>query len=358
MLDQLAFNRPQHRYVLVSRSAARAESRTNLTRYVCDNWGLAPNITNHAADLMNVEQIAALISREAPDIIFNATTPFPWWKIDALPPEQANLAASVGPGIWAALDALLPLRLCDAVVEAGAGCSYVNACYPDVINPFLWYHAGHPCVGIGNIANTIPGLRLAFAEDLGVPQSDVHITLVCHHFTSLNAPVSDEKERAPYFLQVSGQGRSQQFWDDEWPFRLFRTKFPRPRGLAGQSVTASSAATLLAAMLDCRHARSHAPGPNGLPGGYPISLQADGSIEVDLMGALKMEEAVAINIRGQKLDGIEVVAPQMIKPTDAAKAAFETIVGFELPDLSPAALQSVAEETVRRLNHRYSLGIG
>jgi hypothetical protein len=47
-----------------------------------------------------------------------------------------------------------------------------------------------------------------------------------------------------------------------------------------------------------------APGPNGLPGGYPVQGGKQ-SLEVVLPQGLTLEEAIHINQEGQRLDGIE-----------------------------------------------------
>ena len=50
----------------------------------------------------------------------------------------------------------------------------------------------------------------------------------------------------------------------------------------------------------------HAPGPNGLPGGYPI--QFDGNkISLALPKSVSLEEAVEINNNGLKFDGIHFI---------------------------------------------------
>jgi hypothetical protein len=46
------------------------------------------------------------------------------------------------------------------------------------------------------------------------------------------------------------------------------------------------------------------PGPNGLPGGYPVRLSAKGA-EVILPEELTLDEAVKMNAESGRLDGIE-----------------------------------------------------
>ena len=85
VVDVLSANFPGHRYVFVSRSYERSALRANLTRYICSQWGQYPTVEHDATDLMDVDRTAALVARYKPDIVFNATTPFPWWAMDAFP---------------------------------------------------------------------------------------------------------------------------------------------------------------------------------------------------------------------------------------------------------------------------------
>jgi len=62
---------------------------------------------------------------------------------------------------------------------------------------------------------------------------------------------------------------------------------------------------ILAILNDTREL-THAPGPNGLPGGYPVRLSAKGA-EVVLPEELSLEEAVRINEEAQKFDGIQEI---------------------------------------------------
>jgi hypothetical protein len=81
-------------------------------------------------------------------------------------------------------------------------------------------------------------------------------------------------------------------------------KYRRTGGLGGQILTASSAAAITLAMADDRREFLHAPAPDGLPGGYPVRVDANGAT-VDLPNDLSLEDAIRINEVGQAVDGIE-----------------------------------------------------
>src|SRR5262245_56934672 len=100
LTDVLSMRYPQHLFVLVSRDKERSQKRANLSRYLALQWGLTPEVLGEEVNLHNIAHTAELIDNYQPDVVFNATTPFPWWKIDSLPEREKMLANSAGPGIW------------------------------------------------------------------------------------------------------------------------------------------------------------------------------------------------------------------------------------------------------------------
>lgn len=355
-VDVLATRYPQHKYVIVSRSSERAALRINLTRYICSQWGAYPDLQSDATDLLHPEMTAELLDRHRPDVVFNATTPFPWWLIDALPASMKALTYSAGLGMWCALDCVLPMMLSEALAKARVTATYVNGCYPDMVNSFLGGSAAAPMVGIGNMSNLVPGLTLAFAAALRVHPRDITIQLICHHFTSLNAPTVGGSGGAPYHLTVTHpEGRMSYTGTDDTPFAMLKSNYSRVRGLEGQGVTVGSATTVLASMLNNDRRRHHVPGPLGLVGGYPVVISPDKGIELDLPEGLTQSAAVQINTAAQQFDGLGQVLPGSVKLTEEANSALRQITGMELPTITPVNVFSVAQEIVSSLNARYAL---
>jgi hypothetical protein len=356
--DLLSRLHPDCRFVMVSRSRERSEKRANLTRYLAAQWMLFPEVIGEGADLLDQEGTSDLVRRHSPDIVFNATTPFPWWKIDALPERERTLANKAGPGMWCALDCLLPLALTRAIGASGMSPIHVNGCYPDMTNRFLASERHAPRLGIGNISNLVPGLTLAFAEVLNRRPADIGVQLVGHHYVSWNAPTPAGCANAPYHLTVTHPGGSLRFrGPDDSPFRELRARATRVRGLDGLGVTIGSACTLLDELLGGSRRRHHSPGALGLAGGYPVRIGEDGSPCLDLDPSLTPQDAIDINERAQEFDGIESVTPGSVLATPLAREAHREIVGIELPEIQTAAVVDFASEEVRRLEAKYGLGL-
>ena len=77
-----------------------------------------------------------------------------------------------------------------------------------------------------------------------------------------------------------------------------------PPGLNFTSVSASSTIKNMLALLHDLNTYTHSPGPNGLPGGYPVVLNANGA-EVTLPDDISLPEAIRMNEEAGRLDGVE-----------------------------------------------------
>lgn len=292
---------------IAGRSLEKLCRRVNLARYASANFGHFPKIFEHQNDIYDVAATAELIAQVKPDLIFNATSPLPWWAISKLPSDIAKLVNDAGGGAWTPTDAVLPYKLAQALKLSGEQGIFVNGSYADVVNPALRGIGLSPSVGVGNVANAVPGLRYAIADLSGRPADELIVRFVAHHFISFSMPTLGHTSGAPYNLtaEYRGQDISAEFNPEE-AFTLVATRFRRIKGLEGQAVTASSAMQVLDAIITDSGANCHAPGPLGLPGGYPVKLNRNGPV-LDLPPGLTTEEADRINRVGQKWDGIDEI---------------------------------------------------
>jgi hypothetical protein len=85
---------------------------------------------------------------------------------------------------------------------------------------------------------------------------------------------------------------------------MLLTPLPTPPLVGSDPQVASSAVKNILAIINDTNEITHAPGPQGLPGGYPVRLSAKGA-EVIVPAGLTLKEAIHINEEAQKFDGIE-----------------------------------------------------
>jgi hypothetical protein len=196
----------------------------------------------------------------------------------------------------------LVYRLMQAVKQTGLVIQVVNASYPDVVNPVLAKVGLAPLTGIGDIANNIPALRMSIAFKLGVPLEQVEIRFFAQRYVNHRISRVGSAGGAPFHLTVFVEGKDQTpLLDMETIFDLLPTTFKRA---PGQLMTAASAMALMESLVGNEGTITHAPGPNGLPGGYPVKVCED-SIEVLLPEALTLKEAIHLNEVGMQFDGID-----------------------------------------------------
>jgi hypothetical protein len=127
-------------------------------------------------------------------------------------------------------------------------------------------------------------------------------------------------------------------------------------GIGFTTVSASSALKNLKAMLFNENLRTHSPGPNGLPGGYPVLLNKDGA-DVVLPDDISLEEAIRMNEESGKLDSIEDIKDDgTVIFTDRAFEIMKEMLGFECRSFQAWEAKELAFEQMacyKRLAEKY-----
>ena len=279
--------------------------KTNLAAFGAAQLGYYPDIAFTRLDLFNVDRTAETILAYRPDIIYSTATLQSWWVIDTLPRKVFEELDQARIGPWIPMHLTLVQKLMQAVEQTGLDVSVINSSVPDVVNPVLDKVGLAPTIGIGNVANIVPPLRSSIAHQLGAAVEDVKVFCVAHHFVSHHIPRFGHSGGAPYYLKalVDGRDVTPGLNMEELLGDLPR-RFRRPGGRSGHSLTASSALAVILAMANDTGDFTHAPGPKGLPGGYPVTVNAAGG-EVTLPQDIDLDEAIRINEEGAWFDGIE-----------------------------------------------------
>lgn len=250
----------------------------------------------------------------------------------------------MAPRLPFALSLLYPLM--QAVQRSGRGLTtkVVNAIFPDMVHPILQQVGLAPLTGIGDLANNIPAIRVALAHQWQIPLSKIEARLIAAHWVSYWMSRMDVTG-APYHLSVvvDGQNATARIKRKEL-FQELRTTLKRVGGTESLLMTASSALVVCQALLCNQSVLTHAPGPHGLPGGYPVKINAQ-EIVLDLPFDLTLEGAKQINEAGLRFDGIERFEPDgTVVFTDEAVCRYKELLGYECPRLPLAEVKEQAEE--------------
>ena len=307
--------------------------KTNSAILGASYMGLYPNIKYVRMDVRDVDQAAEIIAKADPTIIYNATTLQSWWVVNELPPDiNAKLyKPRCGLGPWASMHLALTSLLMKAVDKSGVDAYVINSSFPDVCNPSLARIGLAPKVGVGNMDLAVPYIRKATSEMLGVPMSNVGVEFIAHHYHCYVWCRNGTGHEAPHFLKVyvGQQDVTPQLGDIKDFVAELPKRAMRPGGRHGQFVVAASSAKNIMAVLNDTGEITHAPGPQGLEGGYPVRLTRKGA-EVVLPEGMSLDEARQIMTEAQQFDGIQEIRENGdVVVTEEAYQNFKEMLGVD-----------------------------
>lgn len=306
------------------------ERKTNSAIAGAFQFDLYPDIEFRQIDAFDINKTAQLLREVQPTVIYNSMTLQSWWVITQLPPEAYKAIDEARYAPWYPMHFVPTYKLMQAVKRAGIKTHVVNAAFPDLVNPVLAQIGLAPTVGIGNIDNLLCSLRMVAARVFNVPLRTVTIYMVAPHFVSYYMARYGNSGGAPYYLKIMID-------DKDVTSRVDREEFvakvvtlgKRPGGIQAHPVVASSVCRILLGMIFNTKELGHAPGPNGLPGGYPIKISADG-VEVFLPEHLTIEEAIKINNDAQVFEGVESIEKDgTVILTDKSASVFKKLLDFD-----------------------------
>ena len=151
--------------------------------------------------------------------------------------------------------------------------------------------------------------KLSKLED--IHRTRIDIRLVCHHQHWVYPREAGYKGGAPYFLKImiDGEEKTDMYDLDSLMYDAVKMY---PEDISFTTVSASSTIKNLKALIFDRGIKTHSPGPNGLPGGYPVILDGNGA-KINLPNEISLEEAIKINEESGKLDSIEKIEKEQLQ---------------------------------------------
>lgn len=304
--------------------------KTNSAILGASQFGFYPDIEFVQLDAFDVDRVAETLEEIQPAVIYNSMTLQSWWVITQLPQDAYKAIDEARFAPWFPMHFVPIYKLMQAVRKSGIKTHVVNAAFPDLVNPALHKIGLAPTVGIGNVDNVIHSLRLVAAKMYEVPLRAVTVYMVAPHVVSYYLARYGNTAGAPYYLKIMVDERdvtSEIDMDDF--FAQVTTVGRRTGGIQAHPVVASSVCRIVMGILFDTHELGHAPGPNGLPGGYPVKLSSDG-VEVFLPEGLTLDEAVKINNEAQVFEGVESIEGDgTVILTDKSAGIFKELLDFD-----------------------------
>ncbi|MEU7989574.1 hypothetical protein AB0B56_32390 [Streptosporangium canum] len=255
------------------------------------------------------ESISSILRQVRPRIVLNcASYQSPWEKTRA-PSAWTALMNRAGFGFTLPLQAAVAVEAASAIAALDLPPLFLNACFPDAVNPLLKTLELPIFCGVGNVALLAASLR----ESLR-PARGGRLQVLGHHW-HLHTPDAADEALA---------------WLDGTPVREVGPLLRRQRAAARSelnAVTGHVTALLLTDLVAGREVRTSLPGPLGLPGGYPVRIYGR-SLALDLPASMPPAQAVALNSAWAERDGVSVEENGEVRFSAWASLAIRA----ELPD--------------------------
>lgn len=306
-------------------------------------------------DLFDIEGTTELIRKEKPGAVVNMTVMHTWHLIRQLPHDLYAKISSAALGAWLPCQLTLSMKLAQALKESGVKAHYINTSLSCLTNPVLAKIGLAPTIGIGNVDLIQPAVRTYIAQQAGIARSRVETLQVCHHQHWVYPREAGYLPNAPYLMKIMIDKKDVTGdWDTDKA--MFDGVRLYPAGLPFTAVSASSTLKNLNALVFDEGLLTHSPGPNGLPGGYPVILSAEGA-EVFLPAEWTLEQAIKVNERAGQLDAIEEIKEDgTVIFADYTYEAMKEGLGFECKSFVPADSEKLAREQMalfRELVEKY-----
>ncbi len=305
-------NRDRLQWLKVAAGARAAVFNTTVT------------VVTREADLLAEGAATELLEETKPIMVVQAASVQTSSVIAGSSDAWSRLVAEGGLSATAVFQALLSSRVAAAMTHLGSTAPLINCSFPDVVNGLIKALGHQVMCGMGNVAI----LSNVFAADRNL--MDRSRIKVLAHYQNLGAWRRSVETR---------YGPAPRVWiDDEEIGDVFRTfcdvkLTPEPV----IDVSGASGVPMILALAEGRPWAGHVPGPDGLPGGYPVQL-ADGVLSLNLPSSVSREEAEAWNARFEEENGLIVSADRRARYTGIlrerlAQHSPALAEGFDVADL-------------------------
>lgn len=268
-----------------------------------------------------------LLSSIQPDVMVNCASYYSPWEGIHQPSSWTQLLRSAGFGFTLPLQAAFAIKFAKAVAGHSQPVLFINGCYPDAVNPLLRALDLPIFCGIGNIGLLAATLR----SSLGLTHQQ-RLQVMAHHL-HLYTPKPGVDEA--------------QAWIDGKRCQNVGSLLASQRssgGLEVNKVIGCTAAVLLRDIIDGRDVETHAPGPYGLPGGYPVRVTGT-RMELNLPADLSEQKAIAWNEKIAVADGVRILPNGYVEFGEQTKNAFRQY----LPQISDGFHASEIDKITRSM---------
>jgi len=307
VLEYLARERGISQIITCDPRTDWGELKTTSVQVGAGHMGFPVTCKFEKCDVFDIDRTAELINKYKPDFIYAAMSLLSWWIPSLLPHEvHEEILKAAGPLV--PTHVTLVSKMMMALKKTGLKPLVLNNSWPDLTNPILARNGLGVTVGGGNLDLIVAEIRRRVSQKINVPIPNITVLFIGEHVINMR----DVNLGIPYYckIMVDDKDITDQFDTKELINGVFYHRVPANVQTSWliQNVVATCAVRVIRGMLNDTGELTHAPGPNGLIGGYPIRLRATG-VEVVLPKGMTLKEAEKINIEGCKFEGVEEMKP-------------------------------------------------
>ncbi|QPC44567.1 hypothetical protein HW532_18805 [Kaustia mangrovi] len=292
-------------------------------------FGRPATFSTLEADLTEDGAAERVIAQTRPRIAVQAASVQTSMVISDTGNAWTALVAEGGLSATAPFHAVITGKVARAIAEHSPETAFINCCFPDVVNGLIAAQGYNVLCGTGNVAI----LSNVFSGAKGI--SDPARLRVLAHYQNLAAwrrPSGERQGAVAPRVFLDGREIADVFED------FADVKLTAEPAI---EVSGASGVTLIRAYVAGEPWVGHVPGPNGLPGGYPVRLE-EGTLRLNLPDGLTQEEAVSWNAAFEATNGL-VVEGREARYTGALKAVLKR---WDFPHADGFALEEL--DTVHR----------
>jgi hypothetical protein len=348
---QMLALRSNFQIFVASRDLEKTTRLCNLVALTLLQLDSSASVTALQVDLADIYRTADILLKLRPNIIVNCTSLLPWRVTKRLPTAGDDDLELAHRGPWLPMHLAPAYDLMRAVKLSGIRTLTVNAAFPDAVNAVLDKVGLAPVIGVGHVANRVPTVRLAIAKMARCTPAEVEVKLIGRHYFTHHVPRTAMPCDSSYklFYRIGGVECSGQFSDSQIFYSASRD-FRHAQGMLAQALTAASAATVINNILLDNEIETHAPGPNGLPGGYPVRV-GQGQVVLSLPHGISRNDAITVNHNCQNQDGIRSInADASVTFEVQSMSIMESLLGFSMPTMKLQDVHQWAGELGRKYN--------
>lgn len=313
--------------VIAGRNAARRDWLTSAANARARIFGSPARFAGEDVDLLAPGAADRLVETTAPRVIVQAASAQASAVIARSGDAWSRLVAEGGLSATALTQSQITMAMARANTRAGSRAALINCAFPDVVNAMVAAQGHAILSGMGNVGI----LSSVFAGALDLDPARLKVLA---HYQTL-APF----RRAP---GDRAGARAPRVWIDG---REIEDVFARFAGvkLTPEPVIDISGATgvpLIQALCAGAPWRGHLPGPEGLPGGYPV-IVSEARAALDLPNGLTRGEAIAWNAAFEASGGLIVEADGAVRFCGRLRELLDArapdlAAGFPISDLDAA----------------------